>query len=421
MQRMYPLRFLFLDFNSYFASVEQQLKPDLRGEPLIVVPVMTDATSAIAASYEAKALGIKTGTPVYEAKRICKNLKIVEADHHHYVRYHDMLHDIVDKIIPVSFVASIDEFGCELKGEEQIEENAREIALLVKHAIRKHAGEYIRCSIGIAPNRYLAKVACDLQKPDGLTVLKESDLPHKLMHLNSRDLPGIGYNMEQRLIQSNIRTFGDIWKLEPKHMRRIWHSVAGEQLYYRLRGMEIEEQETHTSTVGHSHVLAPEWRPIDAAHIVAQRLTLKAASRLRRKKHHARFMDLSVRIEHGMRVAYRAEFPLAADSMQFMRALDGLWQQLLSEAKPKRLRKISITLHGLQADDAIQPTLFDAMEAGNPQRADRLEKASLAMDALNAKYGRDTVAMGFLPKTSSQFSGTKIAFSRVPEMAEFHE
>ena len=79
---MYPLRYLFLDFNSYFASVEQQLKPDLRGEPVIVVPVMTDATSAIAASYEAKALGIKTGTPVYEAKRICKNLKIVVADHH---------------------------------------------------------------------------------------------------------------------------------------------------------------------------------------------------------------------------------------------------------------------------------------------------------------------------------------------------
>jgi len=418
---MHPLRFLFIDFNSYFASVEQQLKPDLRGEPLIVVPVMTDATSAIAASYEAKALGIKTGTPVYEAKRICKNLKIIEADHQHYVRFHDMLHDIVHRIIPVSFVASIDEFGSELKGDEREKENAIEIAHLIKTAIAKEAGKYIRCSVGIAPNRYLAKVACDLQKPDGLTVIEHQDLPHKLMHLKPRDLPGIGYNMEQRLLQSGIQTFQDIWKLEPKHMRRIWHSVSGEQLYYRLRGIEIPEGETSKSTVGHSHVLAPQWRPIDAAHIVAQRLTLKAASRLRRMQYHARYFDLSVRIEHGQRIAYRAEFAPAADSMHFMRALDTLWQQLLLEMKPTHLKKINVTLHGLQADSALQPTLFDALEAGKPQHPDRLTKASLAMDALNARYGRDTVAMGFLPKTSSQFSGTKIAFSRVPEMAEFHE
>ncbi|MFZ4125254.1 MAG: Y-family DNA polymerase [Rickettsiales bacterium] len=418
---MHPLRFLFIDFNSYFASVEQQLKPDLRGEPVIVVPVMTDATCAIAASYEAKALGIKTGTPVYEAKRLCKNLNIVEANHEHYVRFHDMLHEIVHRVIPVSYVASIDEFGCELMGDEREEEKAINIAGRIKDAIRHEAGKYIRCSIGIAPNRYLAKVACDIQKPDGLTVIRHADIPSKLISLAPRDLPGIGYNMEQRLLQHGIRSFDDIWKLEPKHMRKIWHSVAGEQLYYRLRGVEIPDAPTQTSTVGHSHVLAPEWRPIEAAHIVAQRLVLKAASRLRRKAYHARFLDLSVRIENGARIAYRAEFPLAADSMQFMRALECLWRQLLEEMRPARLKKISVTLHGLQADTAIQPTLFDAMEAGNPQRAKRLEEASRAMDRLNAKFGRDTVAMGFLPKTSSQFSGTKIAFSRVPELAEFHE
>lgn len=415
------LRFLFLDLNSYFASVEQQLKPDLRGEPLIVVPVRTDYTCAIAASYEAKAYGIKTGTGVKEAKQLCPQLKIVLADHHAYVDYHHRIHAAMEECLPVSIVASIDEFGGELMGDERQPERARAIALAIKASIRHAVGAHIRASVGIAPNRYLAKVACDMQKPDGLTVLEAQDIERRLLELQLTDLPGIGRNMQHRLTMAGIRRMEQLLALEPKHMRRIWHSVAGEQLYYKLRGMEIPDTPTNRSTVGHSHVLGPEWRPAPLALIVAQRLTLKACTRLRRMAYLARSMDLSVRVEQGGRYAYRAQLTARCDNHQFLHALHMMWDAMLAEANPQRIKKISITLHGLVPESDAQPDLLAPLEAADGQRPERLARLSRAMDSVNARYGRDTLVMGFLPRTSTQFSGTRIAFSRVPDIEEFHE
>ena len=122
------LRWLYVDFNSYFASVEQQLAPRLRGKPIAVVPVETDSTCAIAASYEAKAFGIKTGTPIYEAKKMCPNLICVLAGHEQYVDFHDRILDEIDHHIPVTAVCSIDEMACKLMKNEMSPER---VALLV--------------------------------------------------------------------------------------------------------------------------------------------------------------------------------------------------------------------------------------------------------------------------------------------------
>lgn len=417
---MGSLRFLFLDLNSYFASVEQQECPDLRGDPVIVVPVMTDATCAIAASYEAKAYGIKTGTPVYEAKERCPGLNIVLARHDVYVDYHQRILQCVERIIPIHSVASIDEFACELKGHECSEDEARKLALRIKAALAKEVGAHVRCSIGIAPNRYLAKVATDLQKPDGLTVIHAHNVYEKLKHLVPRDLPGIGHQMEQRLAQNHITTFADLWHLSPKHMRTIWHSVAGEQLYYKLRGLEIADQPTHKSTIGHSHILAPEWRPRERAFHVAQRLTLKAASRLRRSGYRCKMLVLSARIENGARMAYEIRFDEACDNHAILRALTTLWQMLCVDTqRTTRFKKVSVTLMDLvaQGESGTQASLFDSDDLA---ARGRRERVSDAMDALNARFGRDTVLLGNVAHTTG-FTGTKIAFSRVPDTAEFHE
>src|ERR1700677_4154308 len=109
-----PLRWLYIDFNSYFASVEQQLRPELRGKPIAIVAVDTDSTSAIAASYEAKAFGIKTGTPIHEAKKLCPDIKIVVARHEHYVDFHHQIQEEVENHIPITMVCSIDEVASRL-------------------------------------------------------------------------------------------------------------------------------------------------------------------------------------------------------------------------------------------------------------------------------------------------------------------
>ncbi len=208
------LNWLFLDLNSYFASVEQELRPELRGRPVAVVPLLADTTCCIAASYEAKEYGIRTGTQVGEAKRLCPNLILVEARHELYVDYHRRVVEAVECCIPVTSVMSIDEMACRLIGREQPLLAALELAREVKASIRRKAGATLCCSVGLAPNRYLAKVASDLEKPDGLVALTPDLLHDALSGLKTRDLPGVGARMEKRLAAQGIQTVGQLLALE---------------------------------------------------------------------------------------------------------------------------------------------------------------------------------------------------------------
>jgi DNA polymerase-4 len=228
------LEWLFFDLNSYFASVEQQDNPALRGQPVAIVPSMTDATCAIAASYEAKAFGIKTGTKIYEAKKLCPQLKCVLARHDVYVTYHQRIFEEVGRHIPISKICSIDEGACKLLKNEQTPEQAIRIANNIKEGLRLNIGEHIKCSIGIASNIFLAKTATDMQKPNGLVILPPNNYQDRLFALRLPDLCGIGQNIEHRLNRAGIRTIEQLWNLSPKHARKIWGSVAGEIFWYRL-------------------------------------------------------------------------------------------------------------------------------------------------------------------------------------------
>jgi DNA polymerase-4 len=416
------LRWLYVDFNSYFASVEQQLNPHLRGKPVAVVPVETNSTCAIAASYEAKAFGVKTGTPIYEAKKMCPGIICVLAKHNRYVEFHELLLDEIDRHIPVTKICSIDEMACSLMENERSPQRARAIAQSIKTGIAQNIGQYIKCSIGIAPSKYLAKVATDLKKPDGLTILMPEDIPKRLLELKLRDLPGIGYNIERRINNAGIYDMPGLLKLQPKHMRAIWGSLWGEKMWYYLRGFDLPEEETNRSTIGHSHVLAPEMRPPDQAYIIARRLTMKAAARLRRMKYHAAKFSLSVRIENGPRLGLEASCLPSQDSFIFLNMLDQMWQNLLRESRGHRLKKVSITLHGLTANKNlnIQPDLFDgALPAATQKKKN--EKISQALDQLNHKFGRNTVLLGMTGDQDKSTTGTKIAFTRIPDIEEFLE
>ena len=415
------LRWLYVDFNSYFASVEQQLQPRLRGKPMAVVPVETDSTCAIAASYEAKAYGIKTGTPIYEAKKMCPGLICVLAQHEHYVDYHHRILEEIDRHIPVSAVCSIDEVACRLMDNETSPQRIAQIAASIKKGLAQNIGEYVKCSIGVAPNRYLAKVATDLKKPDGFTTIAPDDLPHKLLQLKLRDLPGIGHNMERRLLTAGIFDMKALWALEPKRMRTIWGSVWGEKMWYLLRGFEVPDEPTSKSTIGHSHVMAPELRDPAKAKYVARRLTLKAASRLRRVGYYASSFSLSVRSEIGARLECGARCYRAQDSMTFLHLLDAAWDELMRQGRGARIKKVSIALHGLTAASELQPELFAELPDVDLKARIKSEKMSVALDKINHRFGRDSVLVGMLPSQGRSFAGTKIAFTRIPDVEEFLE
>lgn len=415
------LNWLYLDLNSYFASVEQQLQPKLQNKPVAIVPTMTDATCAIAASYEAKAYGVKTGTMIYEAKKLCPEIICVQANHENYVRYHHKILEEIDKYIPIEIISSIDEVACKLIGSQKNESQARKIAKNIKIGIQENIGQYIRCSIGIAPNRFLAKTASNLEKPDGLQVLYSKDIPDRIKHFKLSDLTGIGRAMEYRLNKSGILSIQELYKISPKHMRKIWGNVQGEKFWYMLRGKEIADVKTERKTIGHSHVLEPKWRLVELAEKVMLRLLLKAASRLRRTDYYCSRLSLSIRTENNLRLEGKSRFYRACDNKKLQEEATKIWAQLIKERNFKQIKKISITLYNLKKKSDLQPELFQNFNKKITLDTNRFEKLSKTMDNINTRFGRDSVTIGGLPNKIKSFSGTRIAFTRIPDKQEFNE
>ncbi len=403
----HQVRWLFVDFNAYFASVEQQENPALRGKPVGVVPMMSDSTCCIAASYEAKAFGIKTGTNVAEARSLCPSIRFVEARHGVYVKYHHALVDAVDECIPVESVLSIDEMACRLTGSQQELPNALSVAAHIKQNIRLRVGEFLKCSIGLAPNRYLAKVAGDMRKPDGLTVIRPADLPLILWPLKLRDLPGIGRHMEERLSRHGIHTMKELCSLECARLHEIWGGVVGDRFYSWLRGEEPHEPATQRRSVGHSHVLEPQCRSLSGAYKIAQQLTAKAAVRLRRIGCRADGMSAAIQFLKGNTWAAKTRLGGTQDTPTFLKTLSALWDG----TPPGIPLWVGVTFFPVTPEHLHTPSLFD-----NPKQEHLCE----VMDQINERWGRDMAYYAAL-KDAEGRAPSRIAFTRIPDLREFDE
>lgn len=412
--------YLTIDFNSYFASVEQQMKPALRGRPIAVVPVMSDTTSAIAASYEAKRHGVKTGTRIREAKRMCPDLILVPAHHELYVDIHEQLKEEVQNHVPLLSTGSIDEFTCKLIGDECESANARKIASNMKAGIKKNIGECLNSSIGIAPTRLLSKIASDMQKPNGLTLIEQKDLPHILYPLKLTDLPGIASNMEARLHKAGIKSVEQLLSLEPKAARLVWGSVGGERYWYELHGVDVPKNDEGRRSVGHSRVLAPKMRGKDDARFVARSLLLKCATRIRRLELVAGGFGLAAHPDYGSTsrepFVHESKISPTQDSFTLLQHLDQFWSELPKRSGP--FRKVSVWLYRLSDEGKRARDLFVETR---PDGFTKQEILWRSVDKLVARYGRETVTLASQKDLGLQYLGAKIAFTRVPDAQEFRE
>jgi DNA polymerase-4 len=426
----HPDRFSFMhiDLNSFFASVEQQLHPEYRGRPVAVVPTMADTTCCIAASYEAKAFKVKTGTQVGEAKKMCPGIILVEGNHTEYAKYSHAIAEAVELCCPVAHTPSIDEMVCQLMGREQEPPRARKIALEIKQSIYKNVGVALRCSIGMAPNRYLAKIASDMQKPDGLIGLLPSQLPRAIAHLKLRDLPGVGARTEVRLNAKGITTMEQLLALDRTGVHNLWGSVWGDRLYHWLRGGDTGDDGAPVASevqksLGHSHVMAPEFRSEEGAWAVLNKLLHKAAMRLRMEKFYTGSMSVTIRYQLTREQAERlkskrhtsgikqsgwgmeARFRQCQDTLTLLEALRGMWARRPQGEEFRRPFFVGVTLRDLIPEDEHQEELF-----GDP---DNRMQLSATMDKLNLKYGHTTLHFGsMLPARES--APTRIAFTQIP-------
>jgi len=400
------LRSLFIDFNSYFASVEQQVHPELRGKPIAVVPVMTDTTSAIAASYEAKRFGVKTGTLIADAKRMCPDLILVQAGHVSYIEYHHRLVEVVESVIHVKKVMSIDEMACELIGSMRNEDRAREIARDVKRAIYENVGTEMKCSIGIAPNDFLAKTATDMQKPDGLVVIHQEDLPGVLFPLELQELCGIGRNMYKRLYKHGIYTVEMLCSASKQQLREVWGGIEGERMWQRLRGEELAPMVTHKSTVGHSHVLEPTLRSWEGACGVLHRLMQKAAMRLRSYELVTGNLYISIRYVDGSRWKADMNLTVTQDTVQLTSALVAL----LNAVPPTNAKPIKVSM-ALNKVEPLGATPLPMFKNTGPAR----EQLNTGLDAINKKYGKNTLYVGSAHDALTS-APLRIAFNHIPDL-----
>ncbi|MDX2132747.1 MAG: DNA polymerase [Planctomycetota bacterium] len=413
------LRVLYIDMNSYFASVEQHFRPELRGKPIAVVPVEADTTSCIAASYPAKAYGVRTGTKVGDAKRMCPGLILVRGRPDLYVRVHHEVLAAIDTVLPVHAVHSIDECSCRLVEAERSPGAAEAIGHRVKRAITTRVGECLTSSVGVAPNRFLAKVAADLHKPDGLTILDDADIPARLLHLAITDLPGIGPKMRVRLDRAGVRTISDLYALDEAGLRRAWGSVVGAEWYYLLRGLPVNDPfdgPRPRRTIGHSHVLGPDSRDEHRARQVGVRLLTKVGQRARHLGYVAEWLTLSLRYLRSRedrlhapdsgppeRWHDRASLAGAADAEALLRAFASMW----ARRPPGHLLQIGVTLHDLARREAATPSLFDA--------ARRDGRLSSAIDRINQRFGADAVYPAAMHEARKS-APRRIAFGNIPDL-----
>ena len=398
------LRSLLVDFNSYFASVEQQVEPRLRGKPLGVVPMLADTTVCIAASVEAKTFGVKTGTKVAEARRLCPEIEFVVARHEIYIEYHHRAVAVVDTVVPVRSVLSIDEMDCELTGRWREPAQALATAKKVKAALASQVGEHLRTSIGIGPNTFIAKTASDMVKPDGLVMIEKGELPERLFALDVRALSGVGKQMEKRLAQHGIRTVRELAARSRDEMHAIWGGIGGEIMHDRIRGEEQHDRGNETSSISHSSVLGPEHRNPEHAFAVLNRLVQKAAMRLRKAGFYAGRIALGVKYVDGTRWDADMKLVDTQDTMAFLHVLDKLWA-----ARPKNRRAI------LQVGMAYSDLVSEADHTGSLFAFEGKAKSLYStLDKLNARFGKQAVYFASAHKARDR-GGLHIAFNHIPD------
>ncbi|MBI3522927.1 MAG: DNA polymerase [Betaproteobacteria bacterium] len=411
MNQLHPLRNLYVDFNSYFASVEQQLRPELRGKAIGVLPVLAETTCCIAASYQAKAFGVKTGTPVYEARKRCPGIVLVEARPALYVEMHHQLVAAVEDCTHVEKVLSIDEMTCSLSGSEQRRDKALALAAAIKRSIAEKVGEHLRCSIGIAPNTFLAKTASNMLKPDGCTVIEAADLPDILYPLELRALTGIGKAMEARLQRHGIRSMRALCQANARQLRHAWGSIEGERMYARLRGEASPAAvDKDRASLGHSHVLPPELRNPQSAWSVLHRLLQKAAMRLRSEALVAGSLSAGVKFVDGRHWQQRMRFDPTSDTLQLLEALKRMWAaRPVTRTAPLA---VSVTLTDLQVRTHQSGSLWD----NSPQTAH--DQLNAVIDAVNLRYGKNTLYFGGAHRAiDAGAAPMRIAFQHIPDIS----
>jgi DNA polymerase-4 len=373
--------------NAFFASVEQSANPELRGKPIAVVGGH-GRTVITTSSYEARVKGVKTGMAIWEGKRACPELIIVFGDNKKYTYTSTRINDIFRDYTPDVEAFSIDESWLDVTHSLSIFGSAVNIAHLIKARI-KHLFD-ITCSIGIAPNKLLAKLASDMQKPDGLTIIEPENVSRTLEHMLIKELCGIGKKMQQHLNMMSIYTCGDLGRCDETRLAKKF-GIIGKRLKEMGQGIDHSPvirygKEEDLKSVGHSMTLERDIDyPVEIQRFLLQ-LSEMVGSRARRYNVSGKTIQLYVRYAD-----FFSSWGKQTTLKQYINLSDEIYRAALCVLNTVELeqpvRLLGITLSNLKHHSEQLP-LFE----------DERKKifATQAMDSINDRFGRMSVTFGTL-------------------------
>ena len=375
---------MHIDLNSCYAIIEQQANPLIRHKPVGVAAYDSPGGFIIAPSYEAKRLGIKL-MRVKDAKAIDPKIIILTPDPEKYFdahrRFRKILESYTNKVTP----KSIDEFVVDFAGSQAIQKgrSLSDVGQEIKLRIKEDLGDYVTVNIGIAPNRFLAKVAAGLDKPDGLDIITHQNLLNVYGQLNLVDLPGINTRYKARLNLAGIFTPLDFLQSSmPKLKSQVFQSIVGYHWYLRLRGYEVDDSQFATKSFGNDYAVGNKTASREEVAKLIMKLCEKTGRRLRKHNYNGWGVYLGLGFENRTwwGKSHRSQHPLYATQDIFL-AIMHLFDQVVF---PARVTHINISVFNLLPIAPKQCGLFDGT---------RLDNRSLAqaMDAINDRYGEYTI------------------------------
>jgi len=404
-----PPLVMHIDLNSCFAIIEQQANPLIRHKPVAVAAYDTPGGMVLAASYEAKRLGIKLGVNVREARQLCPDVIVLMPDPEKYRnahrRFRQVLLNYTSEVVP----KSIDEFVIDFHGSPVVRQgrSLTEVGYEIKAAIKQSLGEYVTVNVGIATNRSLAKTAANLHKPDGLTVIDAHNLRQTLATLALVDLPGINRRYEARLNQVGIYTplqfldtDGDFLK------KRVFRSKVGMDWYYRLRGWEVDNVNWGRKSFGHQYALSHKTTDKLELSQLLMKLCEKTGRRLRRGGYSAGGIRLWLTFANH---SYWGKGQATTNEMYSTQDIYWQAQKLLDQViMPANVTNMSVSVYRLKVCEPEQLGLFDGS---------RIDKKALAKatDEVNDRYGEFTLVPAIMASMDDIILD-RIAFGNVKEL-----
>ncbi len=399
---------MHIDLNSCFATVEQQANPLLRGKPIAVAAFTSPNGCILAPSIEAKKFGIKTGMRVKEGKQLYPKLIVLPPDPWKYRNVHLKLRNLISNYTSDFTPKSIDEFLLELKDFPCIKRGMLDIGSEIKKRIKREIGEWLTVSIGIAPNRYLAKIAAGLKKPDGLEEINIKNYQKVYSDLQLTDLTGIKMANASRLSGMGIHSVTDFFEAPVWKLKAAFESINGYYWFTRLRGWEVDDVLFARRSYGNSTAIGKTLSSVSELSPVLAKLTEKMAGRLRSAGYKARGVHLAISYKDGNYwheggLTHRDLF----DTRDFFKAAF----RLLVKANPKKpVQNIAVSCFDLSLDKNSQLSLFEDIG--------KKEKLTVSMDSVNEKWGDYTVGLA-RSLDSGNMVKDRIAFGGVKELEEF--